>query len=273
MRVARAVNVSQPKCVRRIAAVITVAALIACATAARARAESFSFPPTDFTIFTPDGRTELGKSRYTVEPTPEGAVLRGENRYNDGQYDIEVDHMESAAGGGPPQLVEFRHSFFAADGSPMMTGYADMRSGLTSCTGYTHGSPDTTTARLNFPDDTYAGASVLLPIQMFLRSGASGPLKLHVFSCTPSPRLIAIEVSLAPKPKALPYPGDLVEVIVKPDFGWFNFLVSPFLPKLEAWFAPSDQFGFVGGQLARFYKGPEILMVKSNANAAARVQR
>jgi hypothetical protein len=256
----------------RIGAAIAVAALIACATASHAHAEAFNFPPTDFTIYTPDGRTELGKSRYTVEPTPEGAVLRGEDYYNSGESDIEVDRLEMPVGGGPPQLLEFRHSFFAAGGAPTMIGYANIRSGLASCTGYSNGDADTVTDRLTFPDDTYAGASVLVPIQLYLRSGAAGPLKLHVFSCTPSPRVVAIEVSLAPKPKSLPYPGNLVEVVVTPDFGWWNFLVSPFVPKLEAWFAPTDQFGFVGGQLARFYKGPDILMVKTGGHPAAAAQ-
>jgi hypothetical protein len=259
---------------RRIAAAIAIAALFACGVPSRARAERFSFPPTDFTIFTPDGKTQLGTSRYTVEPTTEGAVLRGEDYYNDGQSDIEVDRLEVPENPGPPQLIEFRHSFFAAGGAPTMSGYANIRSGLASCTGYSGGIANTITDRLTFPDDTYAGASVLVPIQVFLRSGAVGPLKLHVFSCTPTPRVIAIEVGLAPQPKALPYPGNLVEVVITPDFGWWNIVLSAFVPKLEAWFTPDDQFGFVGGELARFYKGPDILMVKGNGHqAAAQAQR
>jgi hypothetical protein len=53
----------------------------------------------------------------------------------------------------------------------------------------------------------------------------------------------------------------LVEVRIRPDFGWLNFLIAPFVPEMDAWFEPLRDWAYVGGKEGRFYKGPEIVLV------------
>jgi hypothetical protein len=58
------------------------------------------------------------------------------------------------------------------------------------------------------------------------------------------------------------YPGDLTKAEMEADFGWFDIFVSPFLPKMYAWFDSGDNWKFVGGLIDRYYKGPRVLMVR-----------
>jgi len=262
----------------RLASVASLA-LIAILSAPRiAAGYSINFPPTDFTIYSPDGTQTLGSSHYYIEQVPGGeiAILHGEDRYLDGGYDIESERLQLDHNGGFPALLEFDHTFFAADGSPTMRGHADLRSGLASCDKYGAGTIPSAPQQVTFPPDTYAGASLLIPLQSFLGAGNIDKLHLHAFSCTPGPRVFAITASVDanPVPKAL-FSDSLVKVDAHPDFGWITFLVQPFVPKLDAWFDPNGQWRFMGAELARFYGGTPIMMVttQSQSDRAAAAQK
>ena len=118
---------------------------------------------------------------------------------------------------------------------------------------------------ISIPDDTWAGASVVLPIQAFLRSrngGASPPM--HIFTCAPGPKIFSINVQVDPGNATwAAYGMEALRVEVRPDFGWLNVFASAFVPKLHAWFDPNDGLAFVGDEAARYYKGPRIMLVKT----------
>jgi hypothetical protein len=65
------------------------------------------------------------------------------------------------------------------------------------------------------------------------------------------------------------YGAEALRVEVRPDFGWLNVIIAPFVPKLHAWFDPNDGWAFVGDEAARYYKGPRIMLVKTRDSARA----
>ncbi len=122
---------------------------------------------------------------------------------------------------------------------------------------------------LDLPDDTWAGASIVIPIQDLLRAGVKGESRpLHVFNCAPSPKIFAISVNFDPGNAVwTSYGAEAMRVEVRPEFGWWNIFVASFIPKLHAWFDPSDGWAFVGDEAARWYKGPKIMLVKRGRGA------
>jgi len=63
------------------------------------------------------------------------------------------------------------------------------------------------------------------------------------------------------------YPGNLGKAEIEADLGWFDVIVSPFLPKMYAWFDSSDNWRFVGGLIDRYYRGPRVLMVRVRSSS------
>ncbi len=216
----------------------------------------------DFTIMSPDGRISLGRGRYTIHRENQTIVLHGESRYNTGEYDVETDTL--VAGLSLPILQRFDHLFYAGDGSLVRAAHADLTEASASCM---EGPSRIEKAReINFPSNTWAGASVLIPIQQFLQSGGMGDLDLHVFNCTSKPEVFSVTVSVATHPAGWPYsPGGAVQVNVKPHFGWFDVFIAPFIPRLSAWFDPGTGWGFEGVAIARYYRGPQILIVRNES--------
>jgi hypothetical protein len=228
--------------------------------------ESIGFPPTDFKIIDPGTHAPLGRSRYSIASTLSGAVLRGDNHYDSGGSDNETGTLVMARGTGLPLLVEFDHTFFNPDGSILQRAHVDMGSGYATCTDNSASPPSQVSAQLTIPADTWAGASVAIPIQHFLRSGDPGPFHLHIFNCAPTPKIFAIDIQSDPGPAIWqPYGDQALRVEVRPNFGWYNVIIAPFLPRLHAWFNPRDRWGFLGSESARYYKGPGIMIVKVHA--------
>ena len=107
----------------------TVAAFVMALTLARvwpASANALSFPPTNFAILNPDTGTVIGRSRYRLDSAGDGATLRGENGYFDGQTDVEVARLKLAAQGNLPKLLEFDHTFYNADRSILKRAHLDL---------------------------------------------------------------------------------------------------------------------------------------------------
>ncbi len=231
-----------------------------------AGAAGIDFPPTDYVIRAADGASVIGRVHFSLEPGP-GALstLHGDYRYANGDYDVEDDTVREVPGAVAPLFVRSRHAFFKPDGSPDRIGEANLAAGYGECTVYENGVAHATRAQLVFPPDTYAGASVMIPLRDFLAAGAAGHAVFHVFNCVPDPKIVKVTAQVhhaAPWPY---YPGALVRVSLKPDFGWLNLVIGPFLPEIRAWFDPDDGWAFVGGESARYYKGRKIMLVRAYA--------
>ena len=207
----------------------------------------------------------IGHGKYTVEHAIAGAILKGESHYLNGDYDVEEDHMVVAPDRPVPALASFRHTFYRKDGSIVREGRADIRTGTGWCETIENGKQKIESAKFEFPSDTYAGASILIPIQDYLKRGETAdPLHLHVFNCVPGPKLLEIEAEPGGETRWSHYPGALVRVKVTPDFGFWNLFLRPFIPKITAWFNPAAGWNFVGGNLERYYRGPKITLVKTH---------
>jgi hypothetical protein len=226
-------------------------------------AEVLNFPPSDFDILSVETGLLIGHAHYSVAQTPGALILNGESRYLTGEYDTEVDHL-TVLDGTIPKLISFRHDFFNADGSPAVRSSLDVATGTAVCGKDLEGNLDLAEEKLKLPDDTYAGASVLLPIQeLVARVDRSRIIQLHVFNCAPTPRLIAVDVKLEAGAHAWPeYPGALEKIDIKANFGFWTVVIQPFIPKLAAWFDPSQNMLLVGVQLQRYYKGTKIILVR-----------
>jgi hypothetical protein len=59
---------------------------------------------------------------------------------------------------------------------------------------------------------------------------------------------------------------------VRPDFGWINVIIAPFVPKLHAWFDPAKEWAFVGDEAARYYQGTKIMLVKAQSVASPQLR-
>lgn len=260
-----------PASSRRIDLFSLCAAIVLALTCARPAnaAEALNFPPSDFDILSADTGQLIGHGHYTVDQTAGTLMLHGESHYLNGEYDIEEAKL--AAGEDHPlsQLLSFRHDFFNSDRSPSIAARLDTETGLGECAKTIAGKLDLKTEQFKFPDDTYAGASVLIPIQNFVSHGDRGDiLKLHVFNCAPTPKLIAVDVKPQPLAQIWPdYPGELDKVDIKPNFGLWTLVVQPFIPKLAAWFDPSQNTLLVGAMLQRYYKGAKIILVRKREAA------
>jgi len=227
-------------------------------------AEVLNFPPSDFDILNADTGQLIGHGHYTVDQTAGSLILRGENRYLNGEYDTEEDKLTTAGDSPLPTLISFHHDFFNADGSPSIVARLDTETGLAVCGKAVAGKLEIASEQLKILDHTYAGASVLLPIQQLVSRGDhSGILELHVFNCAPTPKLIAVDVKPAARAQAwADYPGELERIDIKPNLGFWTVVVQPFIPKLAAWFDPSQNTLLVGAQLQRSYRGTKIILVR-----------
>lgn len=246
----------------RVLGFLLLAISLAAAAPPAAAQNRLDFRPTDLAIVSADRKQVIGHGRYTTEQAGGVEIVKGENRYLNGEYDLEVDRLQPRPGGQPPLLLAFRHSFYRADGSLQLEAEMDRASGAGSCSKPGGSNSETRSTTLELPDDTYAGASLLIPLEAGLREGLDR-IKLHAFNCVPGPRVIEVQARLPSERSQWPlYSGELARVEVRPDFGWLNFLAAPFVPKINAWFDPGEDWTYVGGRLQRFYGGPTIVLVK-----------
>ncbi|MGH7932938.1 MAG: hypothetical protein ACREQN_07180, partial [Candidatus Binataceae bacterium] len=180
---------------------------------------SLDFPPTKLTIYNSEGTETIGHALYSLETVGGKAFVHGENRYLDGEYDIENDEIDVKPSGGLQRLLTFRHEYFAPNGSLQIVDVADFRAKTGSCTVFEGNVPVVNKKTFDFPRDTYAGAAVLIPLQYFLRRGVTEGISFHDFNCVPEPKVFKVRAKAAPLAAWDPYPGRVVKVRVKPDFG------------------------------------------------------
>ena len=219
-------------------------------------------------VESPDGRKVIGHMTYTVTRSSQGAEAKGETKLIDGERDIEEAKLELLPDNSIPILASYSHSYFNADGTPQRAAQLDLKSGEATCTEYQGGQPQVRHEIIEIAPDTYAGASLALPVINALRQGMRRKIRFHAFSCVPGPRVLTVEANVVSSSAHRDsYPGNLVEVEIKPYLGWFSIVASPFLPKFYAWFDPADNWSYVGSRNQRYYKGPNVLLVKAPPEA------
>ncbi len=168
-----------PKAHRRVYILLALTCLASCWAAGSLPAEASSNLNTvNFAIYSQYGGKVVGRSHYGIGHFAGGALVLGDNSYADGEHDVERDTVAFPSPGQMPVLVRFEHSFFSADGSPKFIGWADPKSGKASCMSYTAGRATTLAAALDFPRDTYAGATLLIPLEYSLRRSLPTPIKI-----------------------------------------------------------------------------------------------
>jgi hypothetical protein len=215
----------------------------------------------DLLIYDPTGSKLLGRAHYTITQRGEVVTIEGRNQFVDGERDIEHETL-ATTDDGLPRLLTYEHSYFDAHGAAQRVATADATTGKTSCAKYENGKGTIQLAVLQFPPDTYAGSSVLVPIADRLRRGEANDLDIHFFDCAMGPRILSLHADLARSSWSLrPHDGELAKADAHPVFGWFNVFLKPFVPTIRLWFDPLRDFAFVGGMLSRYYRGPEVLLV------------
>jgi len=213
---------------------------------------SSDFRALELKILSPDGKRTIGSTRFIV--------TRDSSR--DGEHDTESERLFVGNPDAIPRLETYEHSFFNADGTLRMVDTLDAKSGLASCTSYSAGKLNPRKSQLDVPADSFAGASELMMVIGSLRRGIR-EIKFHAFACVPGPRIFSVEASLPERWEHwLLYPGDLVRLDMQPDLGVLNLLIAPFMPKMDAWFNPDDNWNYVGGEFDRYFRGPHVLTVR-----------
>ena len=237
-----------------------------------------------FKILSPDGKETLGYTRFTVLRSKSTEEIKGETRYLDGERDSEDELLWMAPQTYALRLETYKHSFFNADGTPLMVDALDAKSGLASCASYTSGRMKLRESQLDIPADSFAGASGLMMMVEALRSGTSPlapipagegnlafartrEIRFHAFACAPGPEIFSVKASIPDRSDHWTlYPGNLVRLDMQPDLGALNLLIAPFLPTMDAWFNPADNWNYVGGEFDRYFRGPHVMTVRVPPN-------
>jgi len=228
---------------------------------------AFDFLATNLTIFSAAGRQIIGHAHYSSSRSDDTELIRGESNYLNGARDVELDYLKPGDSGEPPTLARHEYSSFNPDGSPQFVESLDPVSGAASCAEYVNGTAEVHEAILDVPSDTYAGATQLMFIVGKLRQQQLEAIKFHSFNCAPTPKIFLISVSVpTEREEWAMYPGHLVKLELEPDFGWLTVLITPFLPRIFAWFDPNDNWNYVGARYDRYYKGPHIVTVRDRAH-------
>ena len=215
-----------------------------------------------FNILSPDGKRTIGSTRFTVLRNNSTEEIKGETRYLDGDRDIEDERLDLDGTRSTLKLDSYEHSFFNADGTLHMVDALNTKSGAASCTSYTSSSKKVRKSQLDVPADSFAGASGLIMMVASLRHG-SREIRFHAFACAPGPELFSVKASLPVRPERWPfYSGNLFRLDMRPDLGALNWLIAPFIPTMDAWFNPSDNWNYVGGEFDRYFRGPHVLTVR-----------
>jgi hypothetical protein len=211
-------------------------------------------------IMSADGTQSIGATRITVSSTASGETIEGETRYLDGQRDEEKDQVKLKK--GTLQLESYEHSFFSTDGSMTMLDTLNAESRIASCARREDGDMKVRKSRIDLPADTFSGGSQLLTVIENLQKGRD-QIEFHAFACVPGPRVFKVDAPVPKQTEHWPlYPGNLIRLNLRPDLGaGLNMLISPFLPKTDAWFDPGDNWKYVGGEFNRYFGGPHVFQV------------
>jgi hypothetical protein len=220
------------------------------------------FDGLQFKILSPDGKETIGHTSFTVLQSNSTEEIKGETRYVDGEHDSEDVRLSTKDSESIFRLDTYEHSFFNADNTLHLVDTLDAKSGVASCTSYSSGSMKVRKTQLVVPADFFAGASGLMMMVGSLRHG-NREIRFHAFACAPGPEIFNVEVSVPDRAEHWPfYQGELFRLDMRPDLGALNLLIAPFLPTMDAWFNPHDNWNYVGGEFDRYFRGPHVLTVR-----------
>ena len=223
---------------------------------------AFDFGALELKVLSPDGKQTIGYTRFTVLHHNSTEEVKGETRYLDGDHDNESERLYVGNPDSIPRLDTYEHSFFNPDGTLHMVDTLDAKSGVTSCASYTADKVTVRKSQLEVPADSFAGASELMMVVASLRHGIR-EVKFHAFACVPGPAIFSVATLLPDRPEHWPlYPGDLVRLDMRPDLGVLNLLLAPFMPTMDAWFNPNDNWNYVGGEFDRYFRGAHVLTLR-----------
>jgi hypothetical protein len=215
-----------------------------------------------FKVLSPNGKQTIGFTRFTVLRNGSIEQIKGETTYLDGERDNENEQLQVGDSESTLKLDTYEHSFFNADGTLHMADTLNTKSGLASCASYTSGKMRVRKSQLYVPADSFAGASGLMMMVESLRHG-NREIRFHAFACVPGPEVFSVKASLPDRSEHWPlYQGDLVRLDMRPDLGALNLFLAPFLPTMDAWFDPNDNWNYVGGEFDRYFRGPHVLTVR-----------
>jgi hypothetical protein len=220
--------------------------------------------PVDVTIYGADRKLVIGHAQYLIKEAGKIVEVTGDTRYLDGERDWERIGMEYQTGNPLPVVTSFQANYLGADGAPQLAEKADFKSGDGSC--HWSGQEDSLYQdSLEFPPDTYAGATSVVPLEYALKKGEQ-TVRFHVFDCTPKPTVFAIDAKLTDGVAHWSYhPGELAQMGLTPDLGWLNLVARPFIPNISVWFDPRDDYQYVGAAKDRFYRGRSQILVRTFA--------
>jgi hypothetical protein len=223
---------------------------------------AFDFGAFELKVLSPDGKQTIGYTRFKVLRDNSSEEVKGETRYLNGEHDNENERLFLGNPDSRPRLDTYEHWFFNADGTMHMADTLDAKSGLASCTSYSADKTKVRKSQLEVPSDSFAGGSELMMVVASLRHGIR-EIKFHAFACVPGPEIFSVETSLPDQAEHWPlYPGDLVRLDMRPDLGALNLLIAPFMPTMDAWFNPRDNWNYVGGEFDRYFRGPHVLTLR-----------
>ena len=243
-------------------AALSLAACAAVTSNATSAVSDSDFGGLQFKILSSNGKQTIGYTRFTVLKSSSTEEIKGETRYLDGERDSEDELLDLAPLTYTLRLDTYQHSFFNVDGTLQMVDMVDAKSGAASCTKYTLGTMKVRKSRLDVPADSFAGASGLMMMVDSLRHGGR-EISFHAFACAPGPEIFGVKASLPDRSEHWHlYPGNLVRLDMSPDLGVLNVLIAPFLPTMNAWFNPDDNWNYVGGEFDRYFRGPHVLTVR-----------
>lgn len=220
-----------------------------------------------FLVLNEDGTRVIGSESFAVQQTDGKSVLIGRGIFADGESDVERDELRPNKTSDAPSLVQFEHSFFNSDGSRKIAGFADLRTGQASCSTFDRGQPHQLDSQIQFPGDTYAGASIVIAMQHALRLGIHN-FSFHVFDCAPGPKLEAVEVTSVDEHETWDYhSGDLSKAEITAHVSVIGAgLIEDLLPHRNVWFDPNAGWEYIGGKIQRYFAdGPKILLVRQPA--------
>jgi hypothetical protein len=244
--------------------VILIGLAAALLTPSRLFAGQLDFPPTaDFKILNADGTKVIGHTHFALSSDEPGfQLIYIESHYNNGEYEVERNLIESRSAHQMPVMADYYHGFFNPGGVLTREVKANFRTGKASCTELVDGLEQVYNETLDLPADTYAGSALIIPLQNHLSANPTEPVQFHDLSCAPGPKLFNVQATGTEMMRWDHYPGKTMEVEIKPAFGWIDVVIAPLIPKMRAWFNPADNWNFVGGEITRYYRGPEIIMAR-----------
>lgn len=227
-----------------------------------------------FVILNADDRQVIGHATYRSEQAGGRMVIWGENRYDNGEHDVERDELSYFRDDRIPTMLHFEHRFFNADGSLKLMGRADPQSGEASCETYAAGQQHNVSRKLDFPSDTYAGAAAVIAMKRAFLNGRDS-IDFHVFDCAPGPVVASVNAERADDNQLwAPYPKPLTRVELSASLGMLSKVLGSLLPSRSVWFDRSDGWQYVGGRIQRYLAdGPQVILVREGADGLAERHR